>query len=460
MGTKLHYNAEAVADCLKSLRSMEDSIESIANNLKQVKTSESWWPTVRIQGYAALSSGIRLSYSDASSGVLQIRKCTDACREKTDQIISALFSTSMQIENAEAYLSGGFIADGSISQLVDYYTVTGELSPEEIAAREREQREKETGWIKWAVGGLCIVGGIAATVLTGGAFAAVVAAGAVSGFAMGFTNTAVDTYIATGDTDWQKAFQDGAVQGVIGGVTSACSFGLTRGMSYISQLQKWTHSASTVARVMTYAGIGATSSTVSGVAGRTAGGVFSGVAFDDWNRMNEVLDGKRVLVDAAMGGALNSVRGFSRPNPPIRQGIPTTEDGKVIWGPDRTGETTEVIIKKGETVIRRGTPNGTYFAPDGTSFRESALPYEYGQYEYHKYIVTQDIHAESSVVARQPQFEVDGIVNGGGIQYQVPGADMESLSVQTLLERGYLIEDFSMGFSHQHVDLGRDGQNK
>lgn len=94
------------------------------------------------------------------------------------------------------------------------------------------------------------------------------------------------------------------------------------------------------------------------------------------------------------------------------------------------GEATNTTLKEGETVQRYGDGDGSYVAPQGTSYGELSLPYEEGSVgEPKTYVVKKDIE-DAQVGKVAPAFDQEG----GGTQYKLPD------SVDNLVDDGYLEE--------------------
>lgn len=94
------------------------------------------------------------------------------------------------------------------------------------------------------------------------------------------------------------------------------------------------------------------------------------------------------------------------------------------------GEVANTTLKEGETVQRYGDGDGSYVAPQGTSYSELSLPYEESSVEGPKtYVVKKDIE-DAQVGKVAPAFDQEG----GGTQYKLPD------SVDNLVDDGYLEE--------------------
>jgi filamentous hemagglutinin len=94
--------------------------------------------------------------------------------------------------------------------------------------------------------------------------------------------------------------------------------------------------------------------------------------------------------------------------------------------------TSNYTLSAGEIVDRIGQPYGSYLSPVGTSLTGRALAPGSFADPYSQYIVLKPFTVEQSVVA--PAFGE----NGNGLQYRIPGNGNGSVSVQDLIQNGYL----------------------
>ena len=91
---------------------------------------------------------------------------------------------------------------------------------------EAEERKKQAETVKTITMGVCIVGGLAATVLTAGAASPILVAtisGGVTGAVMAGVNTGADMYAAGGwsNLDWGKIGKEALIGGIVGAATGA-----------------------------------------------------------------------------------------------------------------------------------------------------------------------------------------------------------------------------------------------
>jgi hypothetical protein len=70
-------------------------------------------------------------------------------------------------------------------------------------------------------------------------------------------------------------------------------------------------------------------------------------------------------------------------------------------------------LQPGDKLVRYGTPDGEYFAPEGTDYEQMALPYDKEKVTVSHYEVTKPFDVEQSTIA--PNHHQDG----GGTQYKL-----------------------------------------
>jgi len=89
--------------------------------------------------------------------------------------------------------------------------------------------------------------------------------------------------------------------------------------------------------------------------------------------------------------------------------------GELVW-PDNggfEGATEKVTLREGVELVRFGTPDGAYFAPEGTPYEEMSLPYDKEKVQETHWEVTTDFEVEMGKTA--PAFHQEG----GGYQYRL-----------------------------------------
>lgn len=189
--------------------------------------------------------------------------------------------------------------------------------------REYEERQEKATIIKWIVTGVCIVGSIAAIAATGGAATPLVvgAVSAVSGSVMAGANNLADQYVEHGNLiensdkiDWGSFGKDVVVAGVAGFATGAIGAGV--GGAITSKLGSTAigntllHSSSGIVRVGTGAVIGSASEVTSGVVTRGIG-AFITTGGDFKEALDEAVDVKNVVLDAAIGGVGGGINQYT-----------------------------------------------------------------------------------------------------------------------------------------------------
>lgn len=211
----------------------------------------------------------------------------------------------------EAYLSVSKDQEAKSALLED------EIKNEEqrVAAleAEREEREKKAKVFKWIVTGVCIIGAIAVTAVTGGAGAPLVvgAISAGSSIIMAGANNLADQYVEHGydhsKYDWGSTGRDVLIAGVTGFATGAIGAGIggaiTNKVSSTVIGNNLLHSSNSIVRIGTGAVIGSVSEVGSGIVSRTAGaaiGIATGADVED--SLRDIVDIKNIATDAAIGG--------------------------------------------------------------------------------------------------------------------------------------------------------------
>lgn len=199
---------------------------------------------------------------------------------------------------------------------------------------EYEERQKKAKVYKWVLTGVCIVGSVALTAVTGGAAAPLVI-GTCSGMIMAGGNNLIDQYTEHGDLiknadkiDWDSFGKDVLIGGATGLVTSY--IGSSVGGKLTNMLRSTNvggtllNSSSPFLRIGTSAIIGSASEVGSGIIVRGASATIQGVADGDLsveNIVDEMFDEKQILIDAAIGGATGGVLEYKqyKSDMPVRE---------------------------------------------------------------------------------------------------------------------------------------------
>lgn len=178
--------------------------------------------------------------------------------------------------------------------------------------KEYEERQKEAEKVNWIAAGACVIISIAAVVVTAGAATPVViattaAVGAVTGGIMAGTSSIMNQYVEFGGVNnWGSVFSDAATGAIIGGITGAV--GSTIGAAG-SAATKVLVPANSMGRIATGAFIGGVSEVTSGVATR---GISSYISTGDVDvALEEAFDGKKMLIDGALGTASGGVQQYT-----------------------------------------------------------------------------------------------------------------------------------------------------
>lgn len=188
----------------------------------------------------------------------------------------------------------------------------------EAVPDEKESRKKTAGIIKWAAIGVSVVASAALIIGTGGAAAPLVigAVSAASGALVAGTSNLADQYVEHGnlienheDIDWGDFGKDvfiGSATGFVTGWAGASVSGaVTSAMGNTAVGSTLLNSSSALTRVTTGAAIGSVSEVGSGIVSRGAATAVEGVLEGDFNGervLDEMFDGKSMLLDAAIGG--------------------------------------------------------------------------------------------------------------------------------------------------------------
>ena len=246
-------------------------------------------------------------------------------------------------------------------------------------AEEQARREEEAKWAKIGLTGLVIVGGIVASVFTGGAAAPIVI-GAVSGMVMAGGNTAIDQYAEhgwdTGSWDYAEIGKDAFVGGVTGAATAWIGGNLTKGVTNLASNTQigstLLNSSSAYVRVGTGAVIGSASEVVSGVGSRGTGTFIATMIETDGDigkslsdAKDAALDGGQMVKDAVFGGVRGGADALTAP-----VGEKITQDNKdelkkyADTKPERNPDMDKWLENGGEIYV---DANGkyTFVAADG-----------------------------------------------------------------------------------------------
>ena len=339
-----------------------------------------------------------------------------------------------------------------------------------VEADEVAIREEQAATVKLIVGIACAVAAVTATVLTGGAFAAVVIAGAATGAVTAGVNSAADQYVEGGwdNIDLMEVGKDAAIGGIVGGVTSAAGAGLSSVTSSIPFIQTGMQSSNAVVHIASFTASGAISGVGTGVVSRATNSTLHQVIDDGSLDLGELASdtfSKDMVGDLVMGSFSGTISGTIdyRTRMVPADGIPLNEKGEADWpkenltrteyGAVRGSEKLETL-EPGTKVIRYGKEYGGYFAPEGTPYDQLSLPYstESANMNYHEYVVVKPLPVESGTVAPIPEFNTPG----GGIQYRVPtnvsGNDGVNTSMKELIKGGYIKEVITPGKVIQDVN--------
>lgn len=209
---------------------------------------------------------------------------------------------------------------------------------------EAEERKKQAETVKTITMGVCIVGGLAATVLTAGAASPILVAtisGGVTGAVMAGVNTGADMYAAGGwsNLDWSKIGQEALIGGIVGAATGAISGASTQlfgnfGNALLGKIPQGTSSfVSSTAKVLVKGTTGGLSKAVTGYTSDTLTGIAQGKNVT------------QALGDASDGVLKNFAAGFTKSA--IVAGIDQAIDSKYNTIDEKTG-----LSKKSDYSIR------------------------------------------------------------------------------------------------------------
>lgn len=243
----------------------------------------------------------------------------------------------------------------------------------EAVPDEKESRKKTAGIIKWAAIGVSVVASAALIIGTGGAAAPLVigAVSAASGALVAGTSNLADQYVEHGnlienheDIDWGDFGKDvfiGSATGFVTGWAGASVSGaVTSAMGNTAVGSTLLNSSSALTRVTTGAAIGSVSEVGSGIVSRGAATAVEGVLENDFNGeriLDEMFDGKSMLLDATIGGVSGgasefkqyksdmAVRSFNEKNDPVGHAAERGYDLKASKNGTLEYSGTDYIIK-------------------------------------------------------------------------------------------------------------------
>ena len=196
-------------------------------------------------------------------------------------------------------------------------------------AEEQAKRDEEAKWAKIGLTGLVIVGGIVASVATGGAAAPIVI-GAISGAVMAGGNTAIDQYAEHGwnmdNWNYAEIGKDAFVGGITGATTAWIGGNLTKGVTNFASNTQWgstlLNSSSAYVRVGTGVFIGSASEVASGVGTRGAETFITTMVETEGDigksltqAKDAALDGKQMIKDVVFGGAQGGYGEYQKMKP-------------------------------------------------------------------------------------------------------------------------------------------------
>jgi len=203
----------------------------------------------------------------------------------------------------------------SKKELVVTATV-GEKAHYENLEHEAKLRQKQAETVKTIAMGLCIVGGIAATVLTAGAASPILVgaiSGGVTGALMAGVNTGADMYAAGGwdNMNWGEIGKEALIGGIKGAATGAVTGMLTQGSGAIGKcvLGKIPESASPIVQNAAKIGYDVVAGSTKNVITKASDRFFNSILHGEGEAaaLESASDINSILGDAIIGGIKGGV---------------------------------------------------------------------------------------------------------------------------------------------------------